>query len=330
MASVLSTVNKVCDVVPELLIGVAIDVIVRGEDSFLSSVFGVSDRFDQLVVLAVLNVGAWLLESLTDYLAHVLWRGLAQAIQHDFRLAAYRHVQQLEVGVVRGHDERWPARRAQRRRQPARAIPRSRPRRHPPDVLERRPRRRRVPADVAEAVGARLPPDPADRRRLDPLPAPPRAALRRGARACRRPLLAAVGEPRRDHHDQGVHRRGARGGAAGGGVAGVRRRQPRGDPLLVGVHPADPAGDPRRVHVHARRRRQDGHRRQSRGRDLLGARLHDPAPAVAADRARRDARPVPAFDGLDPPHHRSARDPSGPRTRRGRAVTADRRRHRAA
>src|SRR5690606_23844140 len=44
-----------------------------------------------------LNLGAWLLESLTDYLAHVLWRGLAQSIQHDFRLAAYQHVQQLEV-----------------------------------------------------------------------------------------------------------------------------------------------------------------------------------------------------------------------------------------
>ena len=97
LAAVMSTVNKVCDIVPELLIGVAIDVIVRGEDSFLSSLFGVSDRFDQLVVLAVLNAGAWILESLSDYIAHVLWRGLAQAIQHDFRLGAYRHVQQLEV-----------------------------------------------------------------------------------------------------------------------------------------------------------------------------------------------------------------------------------------
>ncbi|MGE3620881.1 MAG: ABC transporter ATP-binding protein [Acidimicrobiia bacterium] len=96
-AAVLSTANKVCDVVPELLIGVAIDVIVRGEDSFLSSVFGVSDTFDQLLLLAVLNVGAWILESLTDYLSHVLWRGLAQAIQHDLRLAAYRHIQDLEV-----------------------------------------------------------------------------------------------------------------------------------------------------------------------------------------------------------------------------------------
>jgi ATP-binding cassette subfamily B protein len=96
-AAVLSTVNKVCDVVPELLIGVAIDVIVRADESFLSSAFGVEGRKDQLTLLAVLNVGAWVLESLTDYGAHVLWRNLAQAIQHDFRLAAYRHVQQLEV-----------------------------------------------------------------------------------------------------------------------------------------------------------------------------------------------------------------------------------------
>jgi len=97
LAAVLSTINKVCDIVPELLIGVAIDVIVRGDDSFISSLLGISDRFDQLLALAGLNIVAWILESLTDYLAHVVWRGLAQAIQHDFRLAAYRHVQQLEV-----------------------------------------------------------------------------------------------------------------------------------------------------------------------------------------------------------------------------------------
>jgi len=97
LASTLSTVNKACDVVPELLIGVAIDVVVRGEDSFLSSAFGISDRFDQLLVLAGLNIVAWLLESLTDYLAHVLWRGLAQAVQHDLRIGAYRHIQNLEV-----------------------------------------------------------------------------------------------------------------------------------------------------------------------------------------------------------------------------------------
>jgi ATP-binding cassette subfamily B protein len=97
LAAVFSTINKFCDIVPELLIGVAIDVIVRGESSFLSEIFGVTDRFDQLLILAGLNAVAWVLESLSDYVAHVLWRGLAQAIQHDFRMAAYRHVQQLEV-----------------------------------------------------------------------------------------------------------------------------------------------------------------------------------------------------------------------------------------
>jgi ATP-binding cassette subfamily B protein len=97
LAAVFSTINKFCDIVPELLIGVAIDVIVRGESSFLADIFGVTDRFDQLLILAGLNAVAWLLESLSDYIAHVLWRGLAQAIQHDFRMAAYRHVQGLEV-----------------------------------------------------------------------------------------------------------------------------------------------------------------------------------------------------------------------------------------
>lgn len=97
LASVMSTINKAFDVVPELLIGVAIDVVVRGDTSVIASAFGIADRFEQLIVLGVLNALAWIGESLSDYAAHVLWRGLAQSIQHDFRLAAYTHVQDLEV-----------------------------------------------------------------------------------------------------------------------------------------------------------------------------------------------------------------------------------------
>ena len=99
LAAVMSTLNKLFDVVPELLIGVAIDVIVRGDDSFLSSLFGVTDRFDQLVVLAVLNVGAWILESASDYVAQVLWRGLAQAIQHTELI---RHVGAVVLAAQEG------------------------------------------------------------------------------------------------------------------------------------------------------------------------------------------------------------------------------------
>ena len=39
----------------------------------------------------------WILESITDYVADVTWRNLAQAIEHDTRMEAYGHVQDLEL-----------------------------------------------------------------------------------------------------------------------------------------------------------------------------------------------------------------------------------------
>ncbi|MGQ0842628.1 MAG: ABC transporter ATP-binding protein [Sporichthyaceae bacterium] len=92
-----TTVQKVADVVPELLIGAAVDVMVRGGDSFAAEVFGVADRFDQLVILALLNVLVWVTESTLDYLSSLAWRNLAQSIEHDLRTDAYAHVQNLEV-----------------------------------------------------------------------------------------------------------------------------------------------------------------------------------------------------------------------------------------
>src|SRR5690606_41943845 len=44
LAIVLSTINKIADVVPELLIGAAVDVVVRGGGSFVADVLGVEDR----------------------------------------------------------------------------------------------------------------------------------------------------------------------------------------------------------------------------------------------------------------------------------------------
>jgi ATP-binding cassette subfamily B protein len=98
LAVTMSVVNKVMDVVPELVIGAAIDVVVRGDDSLVSSVLGVEDRFAQLAWLAAVNVVVWVLESASDYAAQVLWRGLAQAVEHDLRTEAYSHVQSLDVG----------------------------------------------------------------------------------------------------------------------------------------------------------------------------------------------------------------------------------------
>jgi ATP-binding cassette, subfamily B, bacterial len=96
-AMTFSVLNKLADVMPELLIGAAVDVVVRADDSIVATVFGVDDRFDQLLVLAALNVGVWVVESITDFVAQLLWRNLAQTIEHEARMDAYRHVQRLEL-----------------------------------------------------------------------------------------------------------------------------------------------------------------------------------------------------------------------------------------
>lgn len=96
-ATVVTTINKLADVLPELLIGAAVDIVVRGTDSLVGRVLGIESRPGQLTALALINVAIWVVESATDWGAHLLWRNLAQTIEHEARLDAYRHVQELEL-----------------------------------------------------------------------------------------------------------------------------------------------------------------------------------------------------------------------------------------
>lgn len=96
VATTFSILNKVMDIAPEILIGVAVDVVVRRQDSWLAGL-GVVDPKAQIVLLAVLTFIVWALESAFEYAYGVAWRGLAQTIQHDLRLDTYRTVQGLEL-----------------------------------------------------------------------------------------------------------------------------------------------------------------------------------------------------------------------------------------
>ncbi|MFN7385549.1 MAG: ABC transporter ATP-binding protein, partial [Lysobacteraceae bacterium] len=100
LGTVYSVLNKVFDVLPELLIGVAVDVVVNREDSFLAG-FGLADPMHQLALLTALTVVVWVLESAFEYLYALKWRGLAQDLQHELRLAAYGHLQQQPPGAIR-------------------------------------------------------------------------------------------------------------------------------------------------------------------------------------------------------------------------------------
>lgn len=97
-AVVASTVNKIADVVPELLIGAAVDVVVRGDGSFVGQLLGVESRYAQLAWLALINAVVWIVESASEYVADVLWRSVAQGVEHDLRVEAYDHAQHLDLG----------------------------------------------------------------------------------------------------------------------------------------------------------------------------------------------------------------------------------------
>ncbi|RPG22677.1 MAG: ABC transporter ATP-binding protein [Phycisphaera sp. TMED9] len=95
-ATTCSIFNKLFDLAPPFIIGAAVDVVVQKQDSVIARL-GFPDPFHQLVFLAVVTAIIWSLESVFEWLYGVAWRNLAQAIQHEARMDAFQHVQDLEL-----------------------------------------------------------------------------------------------------------------------------------------------------------------------------------------------------------------------------------------
>ena len=96
LASLCSVLNTIFDLAPPALIGVAIDIVVDQQDSILAQ-WGVTELRSQFILLSVLTFLVWILESAFQYAYELLWRNLAQSMEHDLRMDAYRHVQGLEL-----------------------------------------------------------------------------------------------------------------------------------------------------------------------------------------------------------------------------------------
>lgn len=95
-ATACSIINKLFDIAPEILIGVAIDVVVNQENSFVARL-GFETPHQQITILAVLTFFIWAGESLFEYLFQILWRNLAQRLQADMRQDTYEHAQRLDM-----------------------------------------------------------------------------------------------------------------------------------------------------------------------------------------------------------------------------------------
>lgn len=97
LATLCSILNKIWDLAPPLLIGLAVDVVVQREESFLAG-FGIENAWHQLILLSILTFFIWGLESLFEYFYGILWRNLAQTVQHELRLETFSHVQKQGMG----------------------------------------------------------------------------------------------------------------------------------------------------------------------------------------------------------------------------------------
>ena len=95
-AAAWSVLNKVFDLAPPLLIGVAVDLVVERENSLLAS-WGLETVTSQLLALSGLTFVIWAAESVFEYLHKLGWRNLAQDLEHELRMDAYGRVQDMDL-----------------------------------------------------------------------------------------------------------------------------------------------------------------------------------------------------------------------------------------
>lgn len=95
-ATFFSIINKLFDLLPPILIGAAVDVVVKGDESLVSRL-GYPDPKDQLIVLAIITAIVWICESIFEYLFKIYWRDLAQFVQDQLRNDAYANMQSQEM-----------------------------------------------------------------------------------------------------------------------------------------------------------------------------------------------------------------------------------------
>jgi ATP-binding cassette subfamily B protein len=95
-ASLFSILNKICDIFPEILIGIAIDIIVNQGHAVIAPL-GITNPFYQLYLTGALAALMWTFESIFEYLYSIAWRSLAQDVQHELRLKTYATIQRCDL-----------------------------------------------------------------------------------------------------------------------------------------------------------------------------------------------------------------------------------------
>ena len=96
LSTTYSILNKLFDIAPEILIGIAVDLVVQKNDSIIAKL-GFESIESQITVIAIATFLIWVFESVFQYLYSISWRNLAQTVEHEIRTDAYSHVQKLDM-----------------------------------------------------------------------------------------------------------------------------------------------------------------------------------------------------------------------------------------
>lgn len=102
LAALFSLLKKIFDLIPGVLVGMAINTIVKRKESWLSGI-GFVELKDQLLFLGLLCFVAYGLESLFQYLSSIRWWRLAQQVQHKLRMDAFRQVEHSTMAAFSKH-----------------------------------------------------------------------------------------------------------------------------------------------------------------------------------------------------------------------------------
>jgi ATP-binding cassette, subfamily B, bacterial len=98
-ATACSAGAKLVDAMPALAQGVLITILTAGPLALLAAI-GLATPLSQVVFVVAVGSAAWCFQSALEYRAIYLWRNVAQTAQHDLRIHAYSHVQDLEFEVL--------------------------------------------------------------------------------------------------------------------------------------------------------------------------------------------------------------------------------------
>jgi len=99
----LSLANGLEEMVPPLLMGLAIDTATMGSASLMAKA-GFSTVASKFFGVGVISVASWLAASLLEYWKERTVSELANRVRHDLRMDLYTHIQTLDISLVESRE----------------------------------------------------------------------------------------------------------------------------------------------------------------------------------------------------------------------------------